>query len=91
MEQPEVITPPLSDVSSSGDEREGDGDSRSIGTDGEILIEQQQQPSSRTYLSKEIHDVRDIYDDHMLNNETNDPYIQNDNNNNKMSKSYHPT
>ena len=78
MEQPEVITPPLSDVSSSGDEREGDGDSRSIGTDGEILIEQQQQqqPSSRTYLSKEIHDVRDIYDDHMLNNETNDPYIQ---------------
>ena len=27
----------------------------------------------------------------MLNNETNDPYIQNDNNNNKMSKSYHPT
>jgi hypothetical protein len=30
--------------------------------------------SNRIY--KEIHDVRDIYDDHMINNETNDPYIQ---------------
>ena len=37
-------------------------------------------------LSKEIQDVREIYDGHMMHSETNDPYLADDNNNvNPMS------
>ena len=65
-----MITPPLSDVSSGDDEGSVDG-----------VYDNALAHTMSSSLSKEIQDVREIYDGHMMHSETNDPYLADDNNN----------